>query len=161
MKCGKPVNVCMILIGLHQVGVIGLRDALRAADAAGLEDREKTVDFLLEALSRENYVPDAQRDAYRTALWREVLRHRGRDFREFYSEVEVEIGGADGSDRDRFVELLVSVFGDFELRPVVRFVPAAEEEAGPSLVLGGETVARGLLPRAQLKAAVRRRISEW
>lgn len=161
MKCGKPANLGLILIGLHQIGVIGLYDALKKAEVSGLTDREEIVDLLVELLERENYTPDSQKEAYRLALWREFLRLRGEDISEFYSDVEVRVRGENGKERDSFVEMMVSVFGDFELKPNVTYVQAVEEDPTPELLIGDETVVRGCQDRKNFKRAVGKRISEW
>ena len=84
-----------ILVGLHRVGLVGFRDALAAAAASGLDDREAIVDSLVETLASENYIPDPGDEAFRIALWREFLRHRGQDFRAFFSEVAVTVRAGD------------------------------------------------------------------
>jgi len=90
-----------------------------------------------------------------------VLRHRGEDFTDFYSEVEVVVRGEAGAERDRFVEVLAEVFADFELRPVFTFEPAADDGVQPVLVAEDNTIVRGLQTRANLKSAVRKSFSDW
>jgi len=150
-----------ILVGLHRIGLVGFREALQEALVSGLAEREAVVDSILEALSARNYLPDSGVDLLRLAVWREFQRRRGEDIRDLYSEIEVVVRGEPGENLDRFVETLVSVFGDFELRPLVAHEPLSEGEPGPQLLLGEDTVARGLLPRRALKNAVRKRITDW
>jgi hypothetical protein len=161
VKCGKPANVSTILVGLHAVGVIGLRDALKRANESGLTDADEIIDSILEMLSQENYVPDAQMRIYRQAIWREFLRSRNQDIREFYSEIDVTVRGEAGDQRAQFVEMLVSVFGDFELKPRIEYVPSPDNDAAPELVIGEDPVVRGNVSRQQFKSAVRKRITEW
>jgi hypothetical protein len=161
MKCGKPANVDMILIGLHQVGVIGLRDALKKAAESGLEEREEITDFLLTDLSRENYFPNAQIEACRLALWREHLRFHGEDIRPFFTSMAVDVRGAAGDERDRFVETLLEIFHGFELNPQITYHPPDGDDPTPELLIEGEPIVRGCLSEAAFKAAVRRRIGEW
>ena len=80
---------------------------------------------------------------------------------EFYSEIEVVVRGAEGDARDRFEGHLVTVLGEFELRPVISHAPPEGAESTPELLIDGELVVRGLLPPEQLKRAIRRRIGEW
>jgi len=161
MRCGKPANVSLVLVGLQQVGIVGLREALRKAEESGVTDPEAVTDFIIEQLATDNYVPDSQMKDYRRAIQREFLRSRGQDIRAFHSEVEITVRGAEGALRERFVETLRSVFGDFELTPKVTYVTPSGEDATPELLIEGEAVVRGNLPRERFKAAVRRRISEW
>jgi len=157
----KDYSVTQVLVGLHRVGVVGLRDAVKTAAASGLVEREQLVDLMMQELTANNYIPDRQSEAYRTALWRECLRHRGEDFSAYFSPVEVTVRGAPGEERDRFAELVRAVFAGLELRPVIAFEAEAGEGPGPQLVIGGEIVARGKHDRRRLDATVRRTLSDW
>jgi len=162
MRCGGSFGVKPILVDLHRVGIVGLADALKQVDAAGLTEREPIVDRLIETLSSDNYVPAAQREAFRIALWREYLRFKGQDLRPFYSEIDVTVRAEPGEERDRFVETMSSVLGDFELRPVVRFAPKDSEGPNPQLVIGEETILQGAPPsRRGFERAIRKSISYW
>lgn len=160
MRCGSYA-VSQVLVGLHRVGIVGLRQACEKVAAAGLAGREEIEDCLEAELAADNFFPDAQREAYRTALWREFLRFLGEDFSEFFSEVAVTVRGEPGEDRDRLAGLCTSVLADFELRPVTEFADADEEGPGPQLVVGGAIIAQGLPSRKSLKATVRHRLSDW
>jgi len=153
--------VSQVLVGLHRVGMVGLRQACEKVTAAGLAGREEIVDCLQAELAADNFIPKAQVEAYHTALWREYLRFVGEDFSEFFSEIEVTVRGEPGDDRDRLAGLCASVLGDFELRPVAEFADADEAGPNPQLVIGGTTVARGLPSRKSLKATIRQRLSDW
>lgn len=150
-----------LLVGLHRVGVVGLRQACEKVAAAGLVGREEIVDCLQAELAADNFIPEAQEDAYDTALWREYLRFLGEGFSEFFSEIGVTVCGEPGEDRDRLVDLCVSVLADFELQPVTEFADADEESPNPQLVIGDTIVARGLPSRKSLKATIRHRLSDW
>ena len=160
MRCGSYA-VSQVLVGLHRVGVVGLRQACEKVVAAGLAGREEIVNCLQAELAADNFIPEAQEEAYHTALWREYLRSVGEDFSEYFSEIEVTVRGEPGEDRDRLVNLCVSVLADFELQPVTEFADADEEGPNPQLVIGDTIVARGLPSRKSLKATVRHRLSDW
>lgn len=160
MRC-KDYSVRQILIGLDRIGIVGLADAIEAAESSGLEDRAALVELMLEALRPRNYIPDDQIERYRPALWRELLRHRGQDFRALFSEIPVTVYGEPGLDRDRFVEAVVAALALFELRPAVGFAPPREGEPNPQLVIRGEVVARGAQSRRSMENAVRRTLSDW
>lgn len=160
MGC-KGFGIDMMLVGLDRVGVVGLRDAFERADRSGGVDREATLNLLMEFLHTDNFVPEAQTDAFRTAVWREYLRYQGKDFGEFLSEVEVVIRGDAGDDRDRFVEMTREVLRTFELKPVPTFEPASPEGPNPQLVINDDTVVRGTHSRTSFKTAVRKSISHW
>jgi hypothetical protein len=153
--------VRQILIGLHRVGIVGLHDAIAAAEASGLAERDAVVDLMLEALRPNNYIPDNQVDGYRPALWREYRRHRGEDISELYTAVPVTVHGEPGEDRDRFVAMTRSAMALFELRPDVAFAPADANGLNPVLVIGGDVVARGPQSRRGIEKAVRQSLSDW
>jgi hypothetical protein len=150
-----------VLVGLHRVGVVGLRQALQALEQRGVEGRTEAVEFLLETLAEDNYVPRAMEGDYRDALWREVLRGRGRDFSAFYSPVEVTVRASEGSLRDEFVSRAESVLAELELRPVVSWAEPESPTAEPELWIGDQLVVRGLLARERFKGAVRKSLSDW
>lgn len=160
MQC-KDYSVRQILIGLDRIGIVGLFDALQAADASGLDERESLVDLMLDALRPRNYIPDEQLESYRVALWRELLRHRGQDFRALHSEIPITVCGDPGPDRERFVDAAVATLALFELRPSVAFGPPREDGPNPQLVISGETVARGPQSQRSMENAVRRSLSDW
>lgn len=160
MRCGS-YSVSQVLVGLHRVGVVGLRQACEKVAAAGLAGRGEIVDCLQAELAADNFIPESQEEAYYTALWREYLRFVGEDFSEFFSEIEVTVRGEPGEERDHLAGLCASVLADFELRPVAEFADADEEGPNPQLVIGGTTVARGVPSRRSLKATIRHRLSDW
>ena len=161
MSCGS-FGVASILVGLHRVGIVGLADALKQADASGLTEREELLDLMTERLSADNFVPAAQAEPYRTAIWREYLRFKGQDLREYYSEIDVTVQGEAGEGRDRFVAALGSALAGFELKPGISFAPEGPEGAHPQLVIGEETILRGLPPTQRgFESAIRKSISDW
>ena len=160
MRCGS-FSVSQVLVGLHRVGIVGLQQAFERVSTVGLHGRDADVDSLLAELAADNFIPAGQEEAYRTALWREYLRFLGKDFSEFLSQIEVTVRGEPGEDRDDLVELFISVLAEFERRPVIAFAEAGDAEPTPQLVIGEETVARGVPSRRSLKAIIRQRLSDW
>jgi hypothetical protein len=160
MGC-RSFGVNTILVGLFRVGLVGLEKALKKAADSGLEDREELTELLLDTLTAENYVPDAQREAFAFALWREYLRFRGEDFSEFLSEIEVLVRGEEGERRDGFVEMLRTVFREIELKPAIEFAAPGEPGPNPQLVIDDEIIVRGVQSRQAFKTAVRRSITDW
>jgi len=154
----KNAWVDQVLVGLDRVGIAGLRAAVKKAAESGLTEREAVVDFLLDALEPENYIPDRGDEAYRTALWREYLRFRGEEIRDTFSGVEVTIRGGAGEERDTLAKLLGSVLEEFELKPIVT---SGEGGGDPEIEILGETIARGIPGRRELREAVRKSISGW
>ena len=160
MRC-KDTSVRPVMIGLHRVGIVGLHDAIGLAAGAGREQREAIVDLILENLRADNYIPDDQVADYRTALWREYLRHRGEDITGLYTAVPVVVRGEAGEQRDRFVELVRTAMALFELRPAIEFAPPAGEGPNPQLVIDDAVVARGPQSWRGMEKAVRQSLSDW
>lgn len=160
MRC-KDYSVRQILIGLHRVGIVGLMDAIAAAEASGLAEREAIVDVMLDSLRPSNYIPESQVADYRPALWREYLRHRGDDISELYTAVPVTVHGEPGEERDRFVELTRAAMAFFELRPDISYAAVDSEQVSPMLVIGDEVVARGPQSQRGMEKAVRQSLSDW
>jgi len=154
----KDKSVTPIRVGLNQIGVVGLHDALKKTDELEPDDRKTVVDRMMEHLGPLNYIPDSQLEAYRTAFWREFLRHRGQDFSAWYSELPVTVRGAPGDERDRFVALARAVLAGHELKPAFTYVAGGPH---PQLVIRDEVVASGEHNRASLEKALRRTFSHW
>jgi hypothetical protein len=157
----KDYSVTQVLIGTHRIGLVGLRACLQLIDESGLEDREAIVDQMMEELSASNFIPDARTEEYRTAVWREYLRHRREDFSEFYSEIPVIIRGGTDENRDRLARMTVAALAEHELRPSMTIEPAFEEGSELVLEINGEEVVRGLPTLNGLRKAVRHRLSDW
>jgi hypothetical protein len=153
--------VSQVLVGLHRVGIVGLNQACEKASASGLAGRQEIVDFILAGIAADNFIPEGQDEAYRIALWREYLRFLGKDFSEFFSEIEVTVRGEPGDDRDRLAGMCASVLAEFELRPVFEFGEAGDDGPTPQLLIGDETVVRGVPSQRSLKTTIRQRLSDW
>jgi hypothetical protein len=161
MGCGS-FGVASILVGLHRVGVVGLADALKQADASGLTEREELLDLMIERLSADNFIPAGHAEPFRTAIWREYLRFKGQDLSDYYSEIDVTVRGEAGEGRDHFVAALGTALAGFELKPSISFAPEGPEGAHPQLVIGEETILRGLPPTQRgFESAIRKTISGW
>jgi hypothetical protein len=160
MRCGSYA-VSQVLVGLHRVGLVGLRQACAKVVAEGHTERDEIVELLFAELAADNFIPDAQRDDYRIALWREYLRSVGEDFSEFFSEIEVTLRGEASEDRDLLAGLCASVLADFELRPIVELAGTDDDGPYPQLVISNTVVASGLPSRKVLKSIIRHRLSDW
>jgi hypothetical protein len=158
MRC-KDYSVKQIMVGLYQLGLVGLSKALKGTAERGLSERDDIVDHLISVLEGENYIPDRENEEFRIALWREYLRHTGGDFSPFFSRVDVTVRGEPGERRDEFVEMAFDVFAEHELTPVIEFVPSGGGE--PELLIDGAVVVAGVQRRPSFNAAVRKSFSDW
>ena len=155
----RDYSVTQVLVGLYRIGLVGLHDALKAAEGSGLSERDELVDLILRELASRNYIPDPQDQELRSAVWREYLRHRGEDFSAYYSSVEVIVRGEPGEGRDRFVDLVRSALAEMELKPEVVF--EAGDTPAPQLVIRGEVMANGLQSQRRMHGLLRKTLSDW
>jgi len=144
MKRQEYGSVTEVLVHMQIVGITGLRESFIRAGESGLTEKESILDFILTELERTNYIPQESIEEYKKTLWREFNRSRGEDIREFYSEIDVVVRGEAGAERDSFVEMLFSVFADYELKPVVTFHPPEEIGPNPQLVIDDELFIKGV-----------------
>jgi hypothetical protein len=157
----KTYGVTPVLIGLQGVGIVKLRPALDQTAASGLTEPEELLDFLIDVLAADNYIPNRQDEPYRRAIWREYLRFQKQDVSDFYSDVEVTVRGEPGEGRDAFVATAESVFADHELKPIVTFEPPNKEGRNPELLIRDMSVVSGKPTRKMFDKAVRKSFSDW
>jgi hypothetical protein len=154
-------SVTKILVGLHQIGVVGLWDILKKADGWEIGDPEALIDRVMAEIAEHNYVPESQAENYRRAVWREYLRRKGEDISPYFSELEVTVRGEDGPVLERFTAILRSVLAEFELQPLITFAAAEPGVPAPALIIDDDVIVTGETDRPQFKAAVQRSISDW
>jgi hypothetical protein len=157
----KLRSVSHVMVGLSRVGLSGLEQAIERAEGSGSEDRDEIVSLMMEALAAHNYISAASAEAYRLALWREFMRHRGEDIRHLYSEIDMVVRSEEGPELDRFVETLAKIFGKHELKPAVAVEPPSTEGPNPQLLIGGEVIIAGITDPDRVAKQVGRQISDW
>jgi hypothetical protein len=154
-------SVKQVMVGLHRVGIVGLQEAFDAADGSGLKERQDLLDVMMAVLTPLNYMPPSSVGDYREAVWRELMRHRGEDIRDLYSEIRVSVRGEPGPGRDRFVETLRWAFGEYELKPVVAFELPDPMGPNPQMLMDGEAVIKGSMSERDVKQTIRAQITDW
>lgn len=154
-------SVTEVLVHMQIVGLTGLREAFSKVEESGLTVEKEILDLILGELDRKNYIPEASLEEYRKTLWREFKRSRGEDIRDLYSEIDVVVKGEAGAERAGFVEMMISVFADYELKPLIAYSPPDNRGPNPQLVIDDELVIKGLPSKKKFKLAVRKRISYW
>jgi len=157
----KDAMVQPIRVGLHLVGIVGLRQALEQVHTGGPREREEASQALLELLAGDNYIPDGQHDEYREAFWRELLRYRGEDVAPFYVRQPMELRGEPGPRLDAFVTTLHRVLAGFEMVPVLTFAPPEEKGPHPTLLAEGEVLLKGNPGQQGMWRVLRRCLTEW
>ena len=116
---------------------------------------------MMQVLARRNYVPEALREAFPEAVWREYVRQQGGDIRDLLSAVPATIAGARGDAGEELARNLVRVLAEFELRPEITWEEALPEARGFAITIAGRPVVSGSPGLGQLRHAVQRQISDW
>jgi len=148
-------------VGLQKIGLVGWQEALHETTHAELASPETIIDSMIEKLTVKNYIPDSQNPELRKALWREYQRFLGNDISELFSEVQVTIRGFQGDKSEQFTEILISVFSDYELKPIITYQKPSGDDIYPQLLLHGEPIIKGILPRRSFKLKVQKYLSHW
>ncbi|SHF97700.1 Thioredoxin domain-containing protein [Desulfacinum infernum DSM 9756] len=149
MKKVRPLNVAG-----RKVGVVGLDELLeeRGRELAQLPP-EAARKEMLEALSRDNYIPAGVRDAYGEAFYRELLRFAGLPVpTDDQAEPTVVILGPGCAQCDNLERTVLEILNQEGLQAVVEHVrdPAAIGEMGivavPALMVGRRVLFAGRVP---------------
>ena len=153
--------MAQVLVGLHRIGIVGLREAFEQARDSGLEDRQALVELMMTALSGHNFVPDTLREAFPEAVWREYVRQQGGDIRDLLSLIPVTIAGEPGDAAEALARDLTRVLAEFELRPEITWEPPAPGLRGFAISIADRPITTGRPGFGQLRHAVQRQISDW
>ena len=145
-----------IRIGRASVGLIGLDVAINRALADRLPE-EEAVEFLFEAVRRQNYIPPAAGHIYREALRREYCRSRDQTTGG-HQVLTVRILGPGCVSCNRLHKTLIDILDELGLAADVENIHDLDEiwrhgvMMTPALVINGETKSAGRLPTtAQIK----------
>jgi len=160
MGC-RTFGVIQIMVGLHKVGLVGLKDVFLKIEKNNLKKHEEILDLISESLETDNYIPQKDNENFRQALWREYLRFLGEDYSDFYSNVPVTVLGNPGEKLNQFIDLKKSVFNSFELNPIIALVSDSDITQYPQLIVDDQVIADGSLTSGQFKSAVRKSFSDW
>ena len=156
----RPVNIDNRLVGLK-----GLDEAIRHVQQAGMDqNEEKIADFLLNEISKQNYVPNSARSAYRLALLREyniAMNIPVAD--EPVSGMSIWVLGMGCARCDQLLSDLRDVLSELQITADLRHLTDPEELSrfgamgAPALVINSNLVSVGVIPP---KTSLRRWIME-
>ena len=151
-------------IGKATVGLIGLDVALARVLGVRELDEEQAVDMLMDAVGRENYIPDSARDQYREALHREYLRLKEGSERE-HGELSIKILGKACSTCNKLNTMAFDVLQEMGIAADIKLIHDPDEIyrhgvlVTPALIINDQVVSAGRLPSRSkveefLKAAI-------
>jgi hypothetical protein len=151
-----------IRIGPHQVGIMGLKQALEElAPEYGDKDDAEVRSMLLERVARDNYIPSVARDLYGQAFVREFRKFLGQPYQEEAPQnLDIKVLGPGCSQCDRLEQMLMELLEELQLPASLEHVRDVKEIARyrvmgvPALVINDKVMAVGGMPH-------RNRIKEW
>ena len=145
-----------IKIGKAVIGLIGLSQAMAKAASQNMADRE-AVDYLYQAVKKENYIPPPARSEYQKALLLEYQCYTGRSA-ESDAGLVVRIFGSGCLSCNGLNALLIEVLSRMELAADIEQIYDPDEIGRhgilltPALMINGQVKSGGALPTpAQVK----------
>jgi hypothetical protein len=155
-------DITQIRIGKHDFGIIGLPAAIKmaAAEHKGASD-DMIADALYKVLSKDNYISDNIKDAYKQAFLREYQKFLGLSVTAeggIADELTVTVVGRTGCDRCKNLEMdIMMVLSELDLPARVGHVrdPGEIKRMGihrlPAVLINDEVKCSGVVPsKAQL-----------
>lgn len=149
-----------IRIGSSTIGLIGLDLALNRAAAGGMPE-EEAVDFLLAAVSRDNYIPTGAVAKYRDAL-RQAYREHLQPGSAPTGPPVIRIFGTGCVSCNNLQKLVIEVLDAMGMAADIEQIHDPDEIGRqgivltPALMVNGQVKSGGLLPtRAQIEQWLR------
>ena len=149
-----------IRIGQASIGLLGLDQALNRAGQQGLAEAE-AVDFLFQAIQKENYIPPGKQTAYRHALLTAYRKHCNLEAEDVGALV-LRIFGSGCVSCNRLYSQIIELLDRLGVAADVEQIYDPDEigRAGilhtPALMINGTVKSAGLLPApAQLEQWLR------
>ncbi len=157
-------EVVQIKVGKHQTGIVGLGEALNklVENKQNLTDHEIGT-WLVEKLSKKNYIPSTVTHLYIDALLREYKKFIGEPVPEDpYTGVEIKVLGAGCPSCDQLEQNLMTLIEEIGIEADLEHVRDFKRisqygvMALPALVINGNVKVLGTVPsKAQLKDFIR------
>jgi small redox-active disulfide protein 2 len=151
-----------IRIGEHEVGLIGLKQAIEEiAESHAQETDDEVQKNLIERLSKKNYIPSSARKDYGKAFVREFRKFIGQPYEKgSQGPLRIVVIGPGCSQCNRLEQVVMQVLNEMALPASLEHVTDIKEMAKyglvrtPALVINEKVVAMGTLPSAKT-------IKEW
>ena len=156
----EPATSRTIRIGSANIGLIGLDTALNALTQKNISEKD-AVDYLYQAISSQNYIPEGREKQYRSALLNEYHRHMDKDFQQPENMV-VRIFGSSCISCNNLQTMMIEILDQTNLAADIEQIHDPDEIGRygilhtPALILNGEIKCQGRMPTpAQLEQWVR------
>jgi small redox-active disulfide protein 2 len=158
--CDAALGVTQITLGKFKVGITGLKEAIAAVQALGLQSDQEIAQALLERLKPLNYIPPGAQEDYKRAFVREYKKALGLPVPEEETGPVIKILGPGCPNCRRLEELVMEVLAELNLAVAVETVKDLNEIAAhgvfgtPALIINKEIKAMGKVPS-------REALKEW
>lgn len=151
-------EVSQIRIGQHQVGLIGLKDALTEVRALALDNAEDIKIEILRRLRQANYISPQIESEYGGALLKEYRRFCGEDIDEGSGVLEIRVLGQGCMRCEELMRRVMAVVAELKLPADVQHIRDLNRiaeygmVATPGLVINGKLKSVGkMLSLKELK----------
>jgi hypothetical protein len=140
-----------IRVGDHEVGLIGLKEALQeAASRSGTSSEDELRQILLELLAKRNYIPASAREKYGVSLLREFHKFMGNQQDEPEDDqLRIKVFGPGCYQCDQLGQTILALLSEMNLPASVEHVTDLNEIAQlgltrlPVLMINGKIVSAG------------------
>jgi small redox-active disulfide protein 2 len=152
-----------IVVGEHQVGVIGLKSALaQLADTHADKADGEVGNELIERLSKTNYISSSSREAYGKAFVREFRKFLGQPCSDEFPKaaLRVEVFGPGCYQCSTLEQTVIRLLNELQLPASFEHVSDLQEIARygimrlPALLINGKVMSMGTVPSSK-------KIREW
>jgi hypothetical protein len=147
----SATEISRIRVGDHEVGIVGLQEALEQIDSRCCEESDSDVrEALVELVAKKNYIPTSARDNYGKALLREFRIFQGQPQDEPEdSQLRIKVFGPGCYQCDQLEQTIMALLSEMSLPASVEHVTDLKEIARlgnvrlPALMVNGKIVSAG------------------
>jgi hypothetical protein len=146
-----------IRVGDHEVGLMGLRQAMESiADTHADKPDEEIERALVETLSAKNYVPTSAKAQYGKAFVREFRKFTGRPYEESHDDrLKIVLVGPGCFLCNQLEQTIIQVLNEMSAPASFEHVTDLKEIAKlgimqtPALIINDKVVSKGVVPTAK------------
>ncbi len=148
----SKTEITQIAVAGLRVGIMGLQEALEAAQAMANASEEEIAQFLLDTLKKRNYIPSSATAEYRQAFLREYKKARGEPVVEERRGLSIKVLGPGCAACRQLEQNLMAVVAELGLPADIEHVTDIKEIARlgvvstPGLMINDELKAAGHAP---------------
>ncbi len=146
-------NYRPILVGNTQVGLIGLKEIFEDLKNHRGESNATLKEMLVEKAAKKNYIPDAIKEDYRKALYREFKKFLGENVAEERSEIlDVIVLGPGCYSCNKLEQDVMAVLSETGIQASLNHItdPNMMAQYGilptPALIINGTLKSKGTIP---------------